>query len=149
AEARLSSSNAQIGAVIAEFFPKLSILGLVGHATTLDFKTIANGSSELFFIGPQLSLPIFEGGLTYARYLEAQGHTAESEANYRQTVLRAFSEVATAVFAIGAHERERDALAAQAAELARAVELADVQYRAGFVTFLDVLDAQRVLLQAR
>ncbi len=149
AEARLASSNAQIGAVIAEFFPKLSIVGFLGNATILDFKTISNAASQFYVAGPALSLPIFQGGLTYARYLEAKGHTAESEASYRQAVLRAFSEVADAVSAIGAHERERDAVAAQEAELSRAVELADVQYRAGFVTFLDVLDAQRVLLQAR
>jgi outer membrane protein TolC len=135
--------------VIAEFFPKLSLIGYLGNATIMDFKTISNAASQFWVAGPSLSLPIFQGGLTYARYLEAKGHTAENEATYRQTILRAFSEVATAVAAIGAHERERDALAGQVAELSRAVELADVQYRAGFVTFLDVLDAQRVLLAAR
>jgi NodT family efflux transporter outer membrane factor (OMF) lipoprotein len=149
AEARLASSNAQIGSVIAEFFPKLSLIGYFGNATIMDFKTISNAASQFWIAGPSLSLPIFQGGLTYARYLEAKGHTAENEASYRQTILRAFSEVATSVAAIGAHERERDALAGQVAELSRAVELADVQYRAGFVTFLDVLDAQRVLLAAR
>src|SRR5207302_1386611 len=73
----------------------------------------------------------------------------ESEANYRQTVLRAFGEVADAVVALTAHQQIRDDVVLQVKALMRAVDLANVQYRSGFVTFLDVLDAQRVLLQAR
>jgi multidrug efflux system outer membrane protein len=149
AEARLASSNAKIGSVIASFFPKVSIFGYLGQATVLDFKNIGTHLGNFYAVGPSISLPLFQGGLTYGQLLEARGQTEENEATYRQTVLRAFGEVADAIISIDRHEKQRGDLGEQVRALVRSVELANVQYRTGFVTFLDVLDAESALLTAR
>jgi NodT family efflux transporter outer membrane factor (OMF) lipoprotein len=148
AEARLSATNARIGATIAEYFPSVSIFGAFGQAS-LDITKISHEASNLFVAGPVLRFPIFQAGLTYARVEEARARNEENEAKYVETILLAFGEIADAVVGIDAHERQRDELDAQVKALTRAVDLSSVQYKTGFVTFLDVLDAQRALLEAR
>jgi outer membrane protein TolC len=78
-----------------------------------------------------------------------QARTDEAAANYRQIVLRAFSEVADALSGISGHIAQRDRLAAEVTAQERAVVLADSTYRQGLTTYLNVLDAQRALLASR
>ena len=68
---------------------------------------------------------------------------------YQQTVQAAFRDTRNALVASSA---SRDALAAQGLRrerLARALELGDIRYRAGYSPLLEVLDLQRQLLQAQ
>jgi multidrug efflux system outer membrane protein len=148
AELRLTSSNARIGEAIANFFPKVSLFGAFGYAS-LDVWKLAQPGSQLFAVGPQISIPIFEGGRTYARVLETEATRDEATASYERTVLNAFREVADAIVSVAAEAKVRDAEKVNVAESEAAVALVTEQYDKGLTPYLNVLDAQRTLLQAR
>jgi NodT family efflux transporter outer membrane factor (OMF) lipoprotein len=148
AEERLHAATARAGEAEADFFPRVTILGNFGYAS-LSAGTFAQPSSQFWSISPSIRIPIFEGGATTARWKEMQARTDEAAANYRQFVLRAFSEVADALSGISGHVAQRDRLAAEVTAQERAVVLADSTYRQGLTTYLNVLDAQRALLGSR
>jgi NodT family efflux transporter outer membrane factor (OMF) lipoprotein len=148
AEEHVRAANARIGAAIAEFFPKVTIVGQLGYAS-LNAGTLANPHSQLWSIGPNVDLPIFSGGLTYARTLEAEAHRDEATAVYLQTILGAFREVADSVSGIAAHEQVRDRQREAAVASEQSVVLATNQYERGLTNYLNVLDAQRSLLGSR
>src|SRR5262249_47957002 len=100
AELRLVASNARIGAAIPEVLPQFSITGVFGNATIIDLSKISRAASNFFIVGPAVRLPIFQGGLTYARLLGARAQNSVDESEYRQAVLNAFGEVANYVIAI-------------------------------------------------
>jgi NodT family efflux transporter outer membrane factor (OMF) lipoprotein len=148
AERRLAAASARIGEALADFFPRFTIAGRFGYAS-LDLGTVANGSSQLWSLGPSVRVPIFEGGVRRARLFETEARRDENLALYAQTVLQAFREVADAISGIAAHvrirERQREAVAASE----QAVVLANALYAQGLTNFLDVLDSQRALLVSR
>ncbi len=148
AEQRLRAANARIGESEGDYFPSLKIFGAFGYAT-VDLWKIANPESQLFAIGPSVSIPIFQGGRVHAQVEEARAHTDEATAGYYQAVLTAFQEVADAVVGIQASSRMRDAQKKNVAESERAHELVTEQYEKGTTNYLNVLDAQRTLLDAR
>lgn len=148
AEANLVAANARIGVAKAEYFPKVTIVGRVGYSA-LDAGKMLNPAAQLWSVGPQVSVPIFEGGRIQASVFEAEARSGEAESLYREAVLKAFGEVADSIFAIGARrnmrEREETAVAAQE----RAAALAEAQFKAGLVDYLTVLDAQRSLFASQ
>ncbi len=148
AELRVRAQNARIGEAIASFFPRITIAGRAGHAS-LSAGTLGDGGSFLWSIGPSIRLPIFEGGLTYARMLETEARTDEATARFYAVVLDAFREVADAIASIAAHEQVRDRQRESVVASERAVELATIEYDQGLTSYLQVLDAQRALLAAR
>jgi NodT family efflux transporter outer membrane factor (OMF) lipoprotein len=148
AEERLHAATARVGEAEADFFPRVTILGNFGSAT-LSAGTLVQPASQWWSIAPSIRIPIFEGGATTARWNEMQARTDEAAANYRQMVLRAFSEVADALSGIAGHIAQRDRLAAEVTAQERAVALAETTYRQGLTTYLNVLDAQRALLGSR
>jgi NodT family efflux transporter outer membrane factor (OMF) lipoprotein len=148
AEARLVGQNARIGSKIAEYFPKLSIYGLAG-IVTIDWHSVVHPDGTFWAIGPSLSIPIFQGGRTTAEVDEARELRTQAEADFQSTVLRAFGELADSVVRLVHDRRVRDAETEQVEATRRAIDVARLQYTQGFVTYLDVLDAQRSHLAAR
>ncbi|HZU96518.1 MAG TPA: efflux transporter outer membrane subunit [Planctomycetota bacterium] len=148
AEEHLRAANARIGAAIADFFPKVTIVGQIGQAS-LNAQNVTTHGAQLWSIGPSIDLPIFSGGLHYARMLEAEARRDEATSNYLLTILGAFREVADAIAGISAHEQERDRQREAVRAQEQSVELAENQYERGLTNYLTVLDAQRSLLAAR
>lgn len=148
AERRAAAQNALVGQAIASFFPRITLLGSIGQSSFFSDRFFYNGS-QLFSIGPSVHLPIFEGGVTYALMLEKEARRDAAVADYRDTILTAFREVADAISSLSADEevRGRQAAAAKASE--RALQLAEDQYRNGSTSYITVLDAQRSELAAR
>lgn len=146
AERELAAATARIGVATADLFPRVSLAGSVGYlANTLsglgesDFRTTS--------FGPFLTWPAFDLGRVRAR-IRATDATAEGAlAVYEQTVLTALEETENAL-ARFANARRRQAhlqVAAEASE--RAVELARLRYSNGVDSFINVLDAERQLLE--
>jgi multidrug efflux system outer membrane protein len=98
--------------------------------------------SRLWAVGPSISLPLFEGGRTSANLRAAKAGYEETVARYRQTVLRAFAEVEDNLAAqrLLAEEYAQNLSALQSAR--RQLKLADNRYRAGLVSYLQVVSAQ-------
>jgi multidrug efflux system outer membrane protein len=102
----------------------------------------------LFSIGPSISMPIFNTGRTQAGVDSAEARTEEALAQYRQTILQAFREVADALVE---HRKRREfrvqqqALVLAAGDAAR---LADIRYKGGVTSYLEVLDSERQFFDA-
>ena len=93
AERQMMAANAQIGAARAAFYPSLTINALGGtQSTDLNLLSAAN---SFWSVGPNVSLPIFNGGALKAQESAAWARFRETNADYRSTVLKAFAEVET------------------------------------------------------
>jgi len=146
AERQLAAANARIGVAKAAFFPVLRLTGSGGYLSG-EIDDLFNWDSRVWSIGPSLSLPIFAGGRNKANYRRSQSVYEESVANYRQRILVAFGEVENSLAGIR-HLGDQAAAQQRAVTSARrAAELAGERYRAGIVSYLEVVDANRATLQ--
>jgi len=145
-EALMHLASANIGIATAAMFPSFSLSGTYGGAST----TLANLSavSKFWSIGPTATTPVFQGNsLWYVRRASIDAYQ-QSQATYRQTVLGAFEQVADSLKAL---EHDAEGLQAQVeAQRAagEALNLLQVNYRAGLVAFRDVLTADVQFHQA-
>ena len=148
AEYQLIAANARIGAARAALFPRLTLTGLLGLASqslTGLFDTGAFNAS----IGPNLSVPIFDGGARRAGVAQSRAQRDALLFDYQYTLQIAFREVADALARRGTIG---DQVAADERLRAAALDtytLATARYRGGIDTFLSSLDAQRSLYAAR
>jgi multidrug efflux system outer membrane protein len=147
AERQMASANARIGVAKAAFFPVLTLTGSGGYVSA-DVDSLFNWEGRAWSIGPSLSLPLFTGGRNLANYRRSQAAYAEAVARYRQQVLVAFGDVETSLSAIRHLVDQAAAQERAVANARRASELATDRYRAGIVSYLEVVDASREALQA-
>jgi multidrug efflux system outer membrane protein len=145
AERRVASANASIGVAKAAFFPTVQLNGLAG-LESVNAGTLFNWSSRLWAVGPSITLPIFEGGKLRAGLRLAAATYEEMVANYRQSVLTAFSEVednlAAQTLLASQYDAESEALVAARKQL----EIANNRYRDGLITYLEVATAESTAL---
>jgi outer membrane protein, multidrug efflux system len=145
AERTLAAANARIGLAKAAFFPALSLTGSAGYASA-DIDELFKSDSKLWSIGPSLYLPIFQGGRNRANLARSRAAYEETLATYRQRVLLAFREVQDALTASSLLAQQAEAQSRAVASAQRGSELSRKRYDAGFVSYLEVVDAQRTAL---
>lgn len=143
---RVEAASRGIDASKAAFKPSVNLNALVGLASS-GLSDLFSGDALLGFGGPAISLPIFDGGRLRSNLQKSDADYDLAVANYNQALVGALREVTDAVQAA----RSLDAqivTAARARDASQAaLKLADTRYRAGLGTQLDVLSAQRPLLQ--
>jgi outer membrane protein, multidrug efflux system len=141
AERRMAAANADIGVAKAAFFPTIRIDGLAG-LQSVSASSFFNASSRFWSVGPSVELPLFTGGFNRANLAAAHAAYNTAVANYRSTVLSAFGDVADELAAQRwlADEWFAENEAVGSAE--KALEIANNRYRAGLVTYLDVVTEQ-------
>jgi NodT family efflux transporter outer membrane factor (OMF) lipoprotein len=148
AERRLAASNARIGVATAEYFPKLSLGGLIGTATTASGNLLSgNANQAQGFLG--LRWRLFDFGRIDAEISAAKGANAEALAAYRLAVLRASEDVENALSSLVKREAQQATLGRGETALARAQSAALAAYKGGVVSLIEVLDADRHLLDTR
>jgi len=148
AEFQLISANARIGAARAAFFPRISLTGLLGLASSA-LGALFTGGAFNYTAGVNASLPIFDAGATRGNLQYAQAQRELFLARYEQTIQTAFREVSDALArrgTIGAQFAAQTRLVAAAQD---SFTLNEARYRNGIASFLDVLDAQRTLYTAQ
>jgi NodT family efflux transporter outer membrane factor (OMF) lipoprotein len=143
---RVEAARHGIKASKAEFYPTVNLSALVGVAAG-NLSDLFSSNALLAQGGPAISLPIFDGGRLRNNLAKSDAEYDLAVANYNQSLVGALREVADALQAT----RSLDAQVASA-QLAResaqaAWQLATARYKAGLGTQLDVLNAQRPLLQ--
>ena len=147
AEAQLHSASADIGVATAALFPTVTLDGTLGLNNT-SFKDLFKKASTYWSLAGDASTPLFHGGtLWFKRKAAIEGYQ-QSLANYRQTVLSAFAQVADTLRAL---EHDADALRAQSQALdsaEQALHLIQTNYQAGLVNYLQVLIADGQYYQA-
>jgi multidrug efflux system outer membrane protein len=142
AEYELRAADAQIGAARAALFPRITLTGLLGFASTALTKLLTGGALG-WSAGADASYTIFQSGAGHAnvRLTEAQRNAAI--ATYQHSIQTAFREVADALARRGTINDEIGARERQQAAAADVYLLTEARYREGIDSFLNVLDAQR------
>ena len=145
AEQNVVAANADVGAAIAERYPKFTITGGLGLESGTSGQLI-DASSFFWSIAPGASLPLFQGGKLKAAVRGAEARYNEQVALYRNAVLNAYVDAETALTDVSRREERTallDAAVADARELARLTRL---QYDSGTLDYLNVLIAEQTLL---
>lgn len=142
AEQTLVSANAQIGAARAQYFPQISLTGLLGVQSRA-LGDLFSGPARNQNIGPAATLPIFNAGRLRNNVRLTEAQQREALATYRQTILTAFKEVSSSLadYQKNREERSQEELLVKA--LQDADRLSNLRYRGGLDSYLQVLDAQR------
>ncbi|HWE74067.1 MAG TPA: efflux transporter outer membrane subunit [Stellaceae bacterium] len=145
-ERAMAAANAKIGVAVAGYFPNIQLGASYGQESSL-LHTLFTAANSLWSFGlTNISLPIFNGGLTSAQLAAARATYDEIVADYRQAALVAFQQVEDELAASRILERQatvqdRAVVAAREAE-----RLALNQYRAGTVDYTTVITAQATAL---
>lgn len=148
AEAQLHVASAGIGVATAGLFPSVALSGSFGWDSAT-IGSLTNAQSKFWSIGPSATIPLFHGGTLWHRRQAAREAYQKSLADYRQTVLAAFAQVADIIKAIE-HDEQAFRAQAEAVQLARqSLSLVQANYRAGLVGYLDVLTVDAQLHQAQ
>ena len=148
AELGLIAANANIGAARANFFPRITLTGSVGSASTELSGLFKSGSFGWTF-APQAILPIFDYGRNTAVLGSARAGRDIAVAQYERAIQTAFREVADALAGQATFSEQLRAQRAVAEAEADRFNLADLRYKNGAASYLDLLDAQRSLFQAQ
>jgi len=147
AETQLAAATARIGVAKADYFPRVFVTGAAAAGgISIDGSTF--GPHGLFAIGPSMTLPIFNAGRVGAGLDAARARADAALAQYRQTIIQAFREVADGLVEYRKRQEfrvQQEALVIASRETTR---LANVRYRGGVSSYLEVLDSERQLFDS-
>jgi outer membrane protein, multidrug efflux system len=147
AERSLAAANARIGVAKAAFFPSIGLTAFAG-ANSNDLNNLLTWGSREWAAGPFVTVPIFNGGTSVANYRQAQAAYQEALADYRQQVLVAFQEVEDGLSDLRLLARETEILTSAVASSGGATKLSIIRYKAGLVSYIEVIDSQRTQLDS-
>jgi len=147
AEENLHQATAEVGVAVAQFFPDVS-LSASASLQSLQFKNLNELKALTYAFGPNITLPIFEGGQLHGQLKLRKAQQREDAISYAKTVLTAFYQVDTALVNYTQAHAALDALTTDVQQSQIALSLAEDQYKQGLADYLSVLDAQQTNLQA-
>ncbi len=148
AERRVAAAFNRIGEAKAALLPRISLTA-GGSYISSDVFVLQDRANPAFSFGANLLAPIYQGGALRAQVDIRTAEQKEAVANYARTAQRSFAEVENALAAENAL-RDRDAiLGANITDNARALELAQIQFRVGSVDQRAVEQRQLALYTAR
>lgn len=146
AEQQLIAANASIGAARAAFFPRITLTGSLGFASSELSALFDHGA---WSFAPQLLAPLFDAGRNEANLAGARAARELAQAQYEKSIQTAFREVADALAARATLGEQLAAQRQQAQAEQRRLALAQQLLAAGAASQLDRLDAERSALAAQ
>lgn len=148
AERRVAAANANIGVARAAFFPVFSLTGSAGWQGTTSSNWLT-APAQFWSIGPAAMLNLFNGGFYAAQTAAAHAAYDEQLANYRNTVLIAFQDVEDNLAALRQLQKQSVSQAAAVTATQGALDQANLRYKGGIVTYLEVVATENAALAAR
>jgi len=146
AERRMAAANAQIGVAKAAYYPSITLSGSIGYASAA-LASLFTAPAFFWALGPMaVTATVFDGGAREAQTEQAKAVYDETVAFYRQTVLTGFQEVEDNLAALGILEQEAQYQNQAVASARESVRLTTNQYKAGIVSYLNVVTAQSIAL---
>ena len=142
AEYQLRAANAQIGAARAALFPRITLTGLLGFASSALVKLFTGGAFG-WSAGADATYTIFNAGAGRANVRLTEAQRAAALATYQKAIQMAFREVSDALARRGTIDDELGARQRQQAAAADVYVLSEARYKAGIDAFLATLDSQR------
>lgn len=141
-EYQLLAANAEIGAARAALFPRISLTGLLGVASS-SLTGLFSGGTFGWSSSADATYPIFRAGAGRANVRLTEAQRDAAVASYQKAIQTAFREVADALARRGTMADQLRARQAQRAAAADNYMLSEARYREGIDNFLNSLDAQR------
>ena len=148
AERKLAASNERIGAAISDYYPKISLSGILGFDSISANHLFSQQAFQPSITGA-IRWRLFDFGKVDAEVASARGAEAEALADYRQAALKATGDVENAFVTLAQTIRRVSVLENEVASLRRSRDLSEKAYQDGAIPLTDVLDADRQLLAAR
>lgn len=148
AESLLHQASAQVGVATANLFPQLTLTGSIG-SDSLTSQGLLGPGTEAWTAGAALLQPLFHGGELRYKRRAAIANLDGAAATYRQAVLAAMQDVADTLRALESDARDLKAQVEAERTASDALQIAQKQFKLGGVSYLTVLNAQRLYSQAR
>ncbi len=148
AQQRVVAANAQIGVARAAFFPTLNFSANAGYRNP-ELGSLISTSSRAWSLGPSLAFSVIDGGQRRAAQADAEAALEQATLAYRQVVLTAFQEVEDNLVAASQLQDQAQALSDALVAAQRNLSLTQEQYKAGTVSYLNVVQAQTTALTAQ
>ncbi len=148
AQQTMLAAQARVGVAKAAYFPRVALTGTAGYAST-DISDLFEWSSRAWLLGAIASLPVFDGGRRKAGIESAAAQLEGEVARYREQILVAFKDVEDELASLRLLSEQAEAQGRAVQSSSRSTALSDVRYRSGYVSQLDLLDAQRSELRNR
>lgn len=148
AEAQLHQASANVGVATAALFPSITLTGSLG-ANNTSLSTLFAPNGTFWSFGAGLTAPLFHGGTLLNQRQAAIEAYDQELANYRQTVLAAFEQVADALRALEFDAATLDAQSKAVASAEGSLRATEANYQAGIANYLQVLIAFSQYHQAR
>ena len=145
AQLNVAAANAQLGVARSAFFPALTLSASAGYRAS-SFASLISAPNLVWSLGPQLALALFDNGARTAAVEGAMANVDLAAAIYRGVVITALQEVEDALSTGAFVQQQAQAQQLAVAAAQRALAVAQNQYRAGIVGYLNVLSAQASLL---
>ena len=147
AEQNLIAANALIGVAKAEYFPRISLTGLLGVASG-DLSELLESDSLVWSIGGDAFGAIFTGGRISAGVKQSEAYYKELLFRYQQSILTAFREVEDALVGTQKAREKLQAQERRVKALGDYASLARLRYDNGYSSYIEVLDAERSLFDS-
>jgi len=147
AERQLVAANARIGAAKADFLPRVTLTG-DGGLSSISADDFLNWSSRQWTFGPAVDVPVFQGGRLRSNLKAAEADYDEALYLYQQQVILAFQDVEDALSDISTLRKESYAQNRAVNASRRVEDLSNKRYDDGLVNYFEVVDAQRITLEA-
>ncbi len=148
AEQDLRAANARIGVAETAFYPNFSLTAGAGFES-VDAKRFLDWENRVLSLGAGVAAPILDGGTNKANYQAARSRYDEALAKYRQSLLVALREVEDALLDLDGLTKSRTALDHALASSRDTRQLSQERFDKGLTGYLDVVDADRTVLQTR
>ena len=147
AEHQLVAANALIGVAKAAYFPQITLTAVGGYQSSA-LSSLFTGPAGFWNFGGQLAQPIFTAGRIRSGVKLSEAQKQEALFFYQRSIQEAFREVADSLIAYRKNQefREQQRLLTESAQ--DATRLADVRYRGGVTSYLEVLDSDTRYFQA-
>ena len=148
AQYSMLAAQTRVGVAKAAWFPNIALTASGGYASS-ELSDLFQWSSRAWLLGAVAALPIFDGGRRKAGVQAASAELDAAVATYRDQVLVAFKDVEDQLAALRLLGEQAEAQARAVSSARRTTSLSDARYRAGYVSQLELLDAQRSELRNR
>jgi NodT family efflux transporter outer membrane factor (OMF) lipoprotein len=148
AEAQLHEATALLGVATANMYPQLNLTGSIGSETVQASDLFKTGTAA-WNVGGSLTAPLFHGGELLSLKRAARADLDRATAEYREAVLAALQDVADTLRALEADARTLQADQVTETDAQDTLNMTKLQYKVGGVSYLTLLNAERVYLEAR
>jgi multidrug efflux system outer membrane protein len=146
AERNMAAASEGIGVAKAAFFPSIQLTGSAG-TESVELRDIFNWESRAWSIGPNITLPLFEGGRLRAGLAQSKAAYLEAVAKYRSQVLVAFHEVEDGLIGLQLLKDQYDAQMRAVDGAKQVADLSRLRYKEGLASYFEVEIADRTLLE--